>query len=318
MSAAAFPLPEVPFLRLRVTFTARRRGELPAYKGSLLRGAFGHALRRAVCAMGPKEACGRCPLREGCIYTSIFEPLAGRRPPPFLAGLPSSPRPFVFEPRGSRRRFGPGEALGFDLLLFGAAVKLQGYAVLALERMARAGLGARRLPFALERVRSQDAAGAWQVGYERGLRRWCGAVPAVRPRCAPLGGERVRLRFATPTRLKVDGRLVDRVAFPTLAFKMLRRTLELAHFFGPGERLDWSFEEQLERARRVRVVRSDLRWQDWQRYSNRQGTKMKLGGFVGEVELAGELEPFAPLLRTAEVVHVGKGATFGLGKVEVG
>jgi len=33
---------------------------------------------------------------------------------------------------------------------------------------------------------------------------------------------------------------------------------------------------------------------------------------------SGDLAPFAQLLATAELVHVGKGTTFGLGWVEVG
>jgi len=41
---------------------------------------------------------------------------------------------------------------------------------------------------------------------------------------------------------------------------------------------------------------------------------MSMGGFIGSLELAGDLSPFSPLLRMAEVLHVGKGATFGLGK----
>jgi len=44
---------------------------------------------------------------------------------------------------------------------------------------------------------------------------------------------------------------------------------------------------------------------------------MKLGGIVGHIVLEGDLEPFTALLRTAEVVHLGKGATFGLGKLVV-
>ena len=44
---------------------------------------------------------------------------------------------------------------------------------------------------------------------------------------------------------------------------------------------------------------------------------MKMGGFVGEITLEGDLNPFSELLRAAEVVHVGKGTTFGLGKVEI-
>jgi hypothetical protein len=67
----------------------------------------------------------------------------------------------------------------------------------------------------------------------------------------------------------------------------------------------------------VRVTATDLRWQDWQRYSNRQGRAMEMGGFVGTVEIAGDLAPFLPLLRSAEVLHVGKGATFGLGRIAV-
>jgi CRISPR/Cas system endoribonuclease Cas6 (RAMP superfamily) len=45
---------------------------------------------------------------------------------------------------------------------------------------------------------------------------------------------------------------------------------------------------------------------------------MKLGGIVGELMLEGEeVAPFLPLLGAAEIVHVGKGATFGLGKIEL-
>jgi hypothetical protein len=44
---------------------------------------------------------------------------------------------------------------------------------------------------------------------------------------------------------------------------------------------------------------------------------MKLGGLVGSLTLEGDLSPFAPLLRAAEILHAGKGAVFGLGKVEV-
>ena len=42
-----------------------------------------------------------------------------------------------------------------------------------------------------------------------------------------------------------------------------------------------------------------------------------LGGFLGELIVKGNLEPFVQLLRTAEIIHVGKGATFGLGKMEI-
>ena len=309
--------PTVPYLRLRIELRARSRATLPPYKGSLLRGALGHALRRAVCAMGPDTQCRSCPVGLACIYTHIFETFIDGGPRPFAGGLPAAPHPYVVEPHGTTRSFKTGDPLTFDLLLFGRAAGLQSFLVMALDRMARHGLGARRHPFSLEEVRYQDPSGRFQPGYRRGRRRWPGQVKTTLPATAGFDTQKIQLRFSTPTRIKVRKRLIQDFDFKTLAFKMLRRTLEIAHFHVPGQVVDWNFREWLARADAVEITSSSLRWRDWQRYSNRQKRKMNLGGFVGEVALEGDLEPFAPLLRTAEVIHVGKGTTFGLGKVEL-
>jgi hypothetical protein len=44
---------------------------------------------------------------------------------------------------------------------------------------------------------------------------------------------------------------------------------------------------------------------------------MTLGGLVGTLDLEGNLAPFAPLFRAAEILHVGKNTTFGLGRIAV-
>ncbi|HEV2845681.1 MAG TPA: CRISPR system precrRNA processing endoribonuclease RAMP protein Cas6, partial [Thermoanaerobaculia bacterium] len=89
----------------------------------------------------------------------------------------------------------------------------------------------------------------------------------------------------------------------------------LAHFHVPGAEINWDFRALLDRASQVRIAAADVRWHDWERWSQRQQTSMKLGGIVGRLVLAGELEAFSALLRAAEVVHVGKGTTFGLGRI---
>jgi hypothetical protein len=121
----------------------------------------------------------------------------------------------------------------------------------------------------------------------------------------------------TPLCLKRGDHLNVHPTFRGLAFNMLRRVPELAHFHVPSAEIDWSFRDYLARANDVHIVNMDLRWHDWERWSQRQQATMKLGGLVGHLHLEGDLAPFAPLLRAAEVVHVGKGATFGLGKVEI-
>jgi hypothetical protein len=347
-AASRYTLPSIPYLRLRCTLRALDHARLPAYKGSLLRGAFGHALRRAVCAFGPQQACASCRLRRACVYTGLFETFIEDEPPPFLRGLPTSPRPYIFEPRGQDRDLPPGSALDFDLLLIGQAVDHQAYALLALERMAAGGLGRERYRFEFEQARTLGADGEWREADPRRpatplmagatiARAAADSTPASANREAaalaeasetphPAGSAvaqdippaQATLHFLTPTRIKIRDRLAPSIGPRPLVFAMLRRILELAHFHVPGAQLDWSFHPLLDHASAIRVQAADLRWHDWQRYSNRQQTKMFLGGFVGNLHLAGDLAPLWRLLRAAEVLHVGKGATFGLGKFAIG
>jgi hypothetical protein len=279
----------------------------------MLRGAFGRALRSSLCVMGPGQTCETCGLRSACLYTRLFETFVEGEPPPFLRGQATAPRPFVLEAEDERRDYARGDRLRFDLLLFGSAVDLQAFAHVAVFRMARRGLGERRRPFAVEEIAYQDAAGRFHPFTAPGRP----LAPPLLPPANGLPGDELTLRFRTPARFKVDGRLVPSLGVRALVFRMLARALEIVHFYGDREAIDWDFQPLLRQTDRVRLVEQDLVWKDLKRYSSRQQTEMTLGGFVGSLRLAGDLAPFAPLLRTAEILHVGKGTTFGLGRVEV-
>jgi hypothetical protein len=345
-----YSLPFIPYLRLRFSLIARQEVFLPSFKGSLLRGAFGHALRRTVCVMGPQQPCPTCMLRKQCVYPRLFETLIepDEPVPRFLRGLSTAPRPYVFEPFDERRFYRPGESLQFDLILIGQAVELHPFAIFAVSQMAEQGLGFKRIPFQLEKVfwqdtdKEQKAKGKhqgekgnefeeeWRLLYDGTTKR---LLETPTPQLAnQLTGEperafepangltvqpcnRLTVNFLTPTRLKFKNDLTIDFTFRMLVFKMLRRVLELAHFHVPGAAIDWEFHTLLVAADAVKIVQRDLRWVDWERHSNRQKVEMKMGGFVGEMVLEGELAPFEELLRICEVVHVGKGCVFGNGKM---
>jgi hypothetical protein len=44
---------------------------------------------------------------------------------------------------------------------------------------------------------------------------------------------------------------------------------------------------------------------------------MLMGGMIGKVTYRGPIGEFMPILRYAYKVHIGKGTTFGLGKIEL-
>lgn len=318
-SAAAYRLPEIPWLRLGVTLVAREPARLPAYQGSMLRGAFGHALRRAVCAMGPHQDCGGCRLRRLCAYGRLYEPRIEGPRPPFSGGLTTAPRPYVFEPRfgegesgangagdgdddggGGARQLAAGEPLAFDLLLFGRAIELAPYAELALARMGEGGLGAGRARFRLER-----------------LERASGLTPATSHEEAAAAGSDLTLHLLTPLRVRAGERLETAFSFRRLAFLALRRTLEMAWYHVPEAATDWHFRPLLEAAGRVRLDSTGLRWHAWSRWSNRQRASLPMGGLVGTARLCGDLAPFRALLAAGETLHLGKATTLGLGRVRV-
>jgi hypothetical protein len=326
-TSVPYPLPDVPYLRLTVTLRALALARLPPFLGSTLRGAFGHALRRTVCAMRPDQPCASCRLRRACVYPRIFETFVEGTPPPLLRGLTSSPRPYVFEtrfeprsePGNERRDVAPGDPLEFDLLLIGQAVDLQTYVLLAVERMAASGLGVSRSPFELVRAEAPAPGGGRLILFQGNRATGLAAPPSFCLGPDGLGSleeGRATIRLLTPLRLQERGHLSETLDFRALTLAMLRRTLELAWFHVPGAEVDWTFRPLLDRAAAVGAI-PDLAWHDWDRYSNRQQRKVTLGGLLGTLELEGDLAPLAPLLRAAEILHVGKGATLGLGRIRV-
>jgi hypothetical protein len=58
--------------RFTLSIQARDANILPSHKGSTLRGEFGNAFRKVVCALKDKERA-ECILGEWCVYAHVFE-----------------------------------------------------------------------------------------------------------------------------------------------------------------------------------------------------------------------------------------------------
>ena len=101
-----------------------------------------------------------------------------------------------------------------------------------------------------------------------------------------------------------------------LVRNLLRRLSLLSYFHGNGRLAALDFKGLIEKAKEVKVTGRDLRWWDWERYSGRQERKISMGGFVGNVTFEGDMRPFAQILKAGEILHVGKGTAFGLGRYE--
>ncbi|MCL6589998.1 MAG: CRISPR system precrRNA processing endoribonuclease RAMP protein Cas6 [Firmicutes bacterium] len=305
--------------RFRLELVALEGMNLPPYKGSTFRGGFGGVFRRIACSRRLKS-CNGCLLKNTCPYGFIFEPGAPEGAEVW-GKFEEIPRPFVIEPpETAQTYFTPGEGLCFHLVLTGKAIDYLPYFILVFKELGGAGIGKGRARYKLNRVLSlPTGSGGGETVYD-GVRVVSNRVAVIRP--ADLAGkgdcdgEELRLVFKTMTRLKTGGAFVDLPEFPVLVRALLRRLSALQYFYC-GERLECDFNGLIARAGAVRLTDNQTFWADWERYSSRQDIRMHMGGLVGEAGYEGPWQEFEELLRWGEVLHVGKGATFGLGKYRI-
>ncbi len=312
-------LQTMEYLTLRLFMRAEETLEMPVYKGSTLRGAFGMMFKDVVCVV-PHRDCTRCVLRTHCAYPYVFEtpiPETAQR----MRKYPAAPHPFVILPTLEEKRlYKAGESLFFDLTLIGRGMDYVPYFVYTFAQFSeRRGLGKQRGKCTLTSVQWQSPAGDWLSVYENTdqmLKDCYQPATLAAPDSDSLHRQCLTLSFLTPTRLVFAGRLVSDLQFHILCRTLLRRLSNLMYFHC-GTELDVDFKALIQAATQVTIVSNALQWYEWQRFSARQHRHVRQGGLVGQITYQGAWQPFLPLLQLGTVVHVGKSTGLGMGKFAV-
>jgi CRISPR-associated endoribonuclease Cas6 len=120
----------------------------------------------------------------------------------------------------------------------------------------------------------------------------------------------IKLTFLTPLRIKKQNRFVTRyheIDINDILLSIHKRDLELSK--RPYETLQFHND--------LKTVSKYLRYKELTRRSNKQNTKMNLGGLMGEMVLSGVDKKTYDLLKLGEVIGVGKSTVFGLGKFKI-
>ena len=307
------------------TLQAKERSFLPEYKGSTLRGGFGHSFRKVCCTMQWDQPCQTCMLNQSCPYAYIFET-------PKVSGMnlehqaDNLPHPFVIEPPLTEQtEFQPGDEFEIGLALFGKSVSFLPYFVYTFDQMGRMGLGRGKGRFELTKAFARDDifSDAKIEIYDSHTQMLKGnfkvwKLEDILSNQQPQNGERLNINLLTPTRILNQNRLVSHIPFDLLMRNILRRISLLGRIHCES---DWNlpYQDILSHAEQaVQLKDSHTSWYDWERYSNRQQQRMNMGGVVGELIYEGELAPFLPLIRLGQFTHIGKNTTFGLGKYVIG
>lgn len=307
--AAVARLRVLPVAHYRLRWEAAQRVEDSQYLGSAWRGVFGHALKRLVCVTRAPQCTG-CMLLHSCSYPYLFE-TPGEASAPAGATEAAAPHPLILRMETARCEAGEDYVLG--MVLVGRAIPFLGYAVRALENAAEHGVSTREYRFRLRMVsqESPTGSGAWLpiLGGERRLQAFPPAAAAI-----PARPSRVRIRLLSPLRLRKQGVYVhDEATLGEFAASLVRRLLLMLRFHGSGA-VDADLGALFHAARAWQPESASLRWHDWTRYSNRQQTRMQMGGVMGHMVVSTDQVPdLWPWLWIGQYTHAGKAASMGLG-----
>ncbi len=285
------------------------------YKGSALRGAFGHALKKTCCALRYTK-CSDCMLTASCAYSLIFESKKlNQNKTHYRIRLSSKPNPYVLEPPlDSRCNYKAGDSFSFTLKLFGPALNYRPQIIYALILMGKTGLGKQnRGVFRIKSISSNN-----QVIYDEDTNSLSMQdtsqelfLASEHDSCTSL-----TVDFLTPFRIKRNNVFQSEITFGTLIRAAMRRVSSLEEAYGKGEP-DIDYRGLAQLADSIETVEDKTSWHDIPRYSSRQKTPMKLGGVQGSIMFKGDIAQFLPLLRYCEVMHIGKSTTFGLGMMRL-
>jgi hypothetical protein len=301
----------------RFTFSADEEAQLPLYLGSTLRGAMGRVFRNNAC-MTKARVCFGCMYASQCAYAYIFETSKEQVHENNKNNVPLNiPHPFVLEPPlEAKTMYKKGEVLQFNVVLIGRGIQFLPFFISAFSQAGLEGLGAGRYHFHLSKVE--------QLNGEKKIPLWEGGNQFLtQPYAQILTDEQdgkavngITLDLQTPLRLIEGGRLSVDISFNLLMRGIFRRLYILGLIHGQGA-LKIPFQDYLARASEVKLRKplTQINWQEWERYSNRQKRTLKMGGLCGRLSYQGDLSLFMPYILMAQELHIGKGTVFGLGKI---
>ena len=255
----------------------------PFFLGSQLRGAFGNALKRVVC-INPSFKCDECFAKDNCLYYQFYE-------------KKNVYHKFRFDYELGKSYY------DFSLYLFDDTVSKLPYVVSSLYQMiVKIGFGKDRKTytkfdmFVNDSSIFKDGEIILPKNYEKKFK-----IDTFSPN--------ISVRFVTPLRLKKNNHFIkpEELELKDLINSIYKRELRLQNI--ELKKLDFELKGDM--------AKKELKFVDISRYSNRQKTKLKIGGLVGEMQIKDIDEKSYKLLKLGEIIGVGKQTVFGLGKMRV-
>jgi len=291
----------VDFIVVNLAITVRKKGiSLPFQLFKPIRENFKLAFQEAI---GCIDDNGHCLNGDNCLCKKSFGQLLSSNREA-VRRYQKPPLPFVFDIPVLDKPNPPEIELGLvlvgtamnDLTTYIAALQrlfdgsrrgLSGFELVSIE--SKSGMGDRKLLFKsdgfidlslLSLISAEDIKDAFKITRD------------------------ISFNFITPVRILHNGRALQKgVPFNILMGGLFRRISSLAFYY--SKEMDEDFKWLVKQSQDIELIESDLLWENF-------GGSFQ--GLTGKMRFEGDLTDFMPFIKLGELLHMGKGATYGMGQ----
>jgi hypothetical protein len=271
-------------------------------------------MQHLICPFERRPSCKKCSIQEHCPYFLLFEEQSS------LPGQMEATRGYVLYPPVSRQ----DDISTLYVTLFGDCGKFLPVMAKAIFNGCDSGIGKDRIPYRVEGW-EQILPGGHSIplplnldGYlsaadSADLRSWLSKTPRRFGR-----DHSIAFEIQTPLRLRKQGRYMGSMDGSFLLATIARRLEALCCHYNSGHPIGRNrWLELSEQFKLAGELTGKLEWKDYARYSQRQKTKVPMGGLVGKAFINSAPEWLPEWLYAANLVHVGKGTAMGLGRIKI-
>lgn len=301
-----------PYIHLLVTQSCVKRGAVPVNKVSMLRGVIGKVLKSQVCH-DFKLNCRECDFENTCIYPKLFE-----SPSQLVDRLNRGgtvPHPYIIRCHDFRSFFDEGDQLQYEIIFLGnQSEHFASYFLQVLDNIETNHFGKERVSFTVEHVTQlvsdqESHIYSKEVIIKPTISHFNSNIPSYK---------RVLIHSVTPYRFIKKKKLLSKFDLNTFLWQVNHRYYQLQF-------LNQFIEQKDESVLPLPEIKSeDLEILDEKmisnaRFSNKQQKSIRLDGLKATVKIgrSKELDEWLPYLLFAELFHVGKSTTFGMGQYEL-
>jgi len=286
------------YRKFRVSFIVTHPFSVQDSPYVLIRGIFGMILRKEVCMDLSFKDCSLCNHYGNCPYTSVFKiKLAPSHP---LFGLYTDPPvPYIIYPNiGDGNKLEPDSTFSIELTLIGKAIEYDTFLLQVLQKLS-GGDGRLYNKFECSGIETM-------IGDDK--------KSHMRFSTQPDDTIRLKLRFNSPVLLESNKNPITNLPLSILMERLTERLALLSYLYCGGDlpdpktfKSEITTDDNIDSFYPVHVKMTDGG-------SNKTIEKQ---GLLGSVAYRGELGAFMPIIRAGEVMHVGRFASYGLGKYTI-